>query len=63
MPIPIRFQIQLINFDADPDFYLIRMQIWMLIQVTKMMWILPDPDQDADQDPQHCFLSVDRIYA
>ncbi len=28
-------------FDADPDFYLTR------IQVTKMMWILADPD------PQH----------
>jgi hypothetical protein len=33
------------RFDADPDldFYL----MWMRIQVTKMMWIHPDP--------QHCF--------
>jgi hypothetical protein len=41
MPIRIRYLIQLISFDADPDFYLMRMRIL----VTKMMRILPDPDQ------------------
>jgi hypothetical protein len=41
--IRIRIRIQLINFGADPDFYLMRMRI----QVTKMMRILADPD------PQH----------
>ncbi len=34
------------HFDADPDFYLMRIR--MLIQVTKMMQIHADPD------PQHC---------
>jgi hypothetical protein len=29
-------------FDADPDFYLMR--IWMRIQITKMMRIHADPD-------------------
>jgi hypothetical protein len=36
------------HFDADPDFYLMRMRI----QVTKMKGIHADPD--ADSDPQHC---------
>jgi hypothetical protein len=43
--IRILFQIQLINFDADPDFYFMLMRI----QGAKMMRIL------ADSDPQHCF--------
>ncbi len=55
MRIRIWFRIQLINFDADPDFYLIQMriqvtkvmQIRMGIQVIKMMLIVADPD------PQH----------
>jgi hypothetical protein len=40
----IRFRIQLINYDADPDpvFYMTLMRI----QVTKMMRILADPDAD-----------------
>jgi hypothetical protein len=42
----IRFRVPFINFDADPDFYL----IW--IQVTKMMQILADPDPNTDDmDP------------
>jgi hypothetical protein len=50
MRIRIRFRIQLINFDADPnadpylDFYLMQMRIRMRIRVTKMMRILADPD-------------------
>ncbi len=43
----MRIRIQLIIFDADPDFYLMRMRIRMRIQVTKMMRIFADPD------PQH----------
>jgi hypothetical protein len=46
MRIRFRIWIQLINFDEDPDFYLMRMRI--RIQITKMMRILADPD------PQHC---------
>jgi hypothetical protein len=34
-------------FEADPDFYLMRMRIRIRIPVTKMMWIYVDPD------PQH----------
>jgi hypothetical protein len=41
MRIRMRFRNQLINLDADPDFY--------LIQVTKMMQILAD----SDPDPRH----------
>ncbi len=50
--IRIRFQIQLRNFDAypDSDFYLMRKRIQMLIQDTKMIRNLADPN------PQHCFL-------
>jgi hypothetical protein len=33
-----------LNPDVDPDFYLMRMRIRMLIQVTKMMRIHADPD-------------------
>jgi hypothetical protein len=53
MRIRIRYRIQLINFDADPDtdFYLMR----MLIQVIKMMRILADPD------PQHWYRSCTHI--
>ncbi len=43
----IRIWIPLINFDADPDFYLMRIRIqvtkMMRIQVPKMMRILADP--------------------
>ncbi len=45
MRIRIRFRNQLINFDADPDFYLMRIR--MGIQVIKMMRIV------ADLAPQH----------
>jgi hypothetical protein len=57
MRIRIRFRIQLVNFDEepdvdpDPDFYLMRMGI----QVTKMMRIY------ANLDPQHC-LWVRTVY-
>jgi hypothetical protein len=44
----IRFRIQLINFEADPDFYLMLMRIRIRILATKMMRIHGDPD------PQHC---------
>jgi hypothetical protein len=39
-----RVRIQLINFDAVPDFDLMRIRI----KITKMMRILADPD------PQYC---------
>ncbi len=45
----MRVRIQLVNIDADPDFYLMRMRIRMQIQVTKMMRIL------ENSDPQHWF--------
>ncbi len=45
----IQFRVQLINFDADLDFY--RMRIRMQIQVIKMQ-ILADPYPDLN--PQHC---------
>jgi hypothetical protein len=43
----MRVRIHLENFDADPDYYLMRMLIRMRFQITKMMRILADPD------PQH----------
>jgi hypothetical protein len=47
----IRFRVQLINFDAETDFYLMLMRIWVI----KIMRILanPDSDTDPDPDPQH----------
>jgi hypothetical protein len=35
------------DLDADPAFYLMR------IQVTEIMRIHADPDPEADPDPQH----------
>jgi hypothetical protein len=45
----MRIRIQ--HFDADPDFYLVRMRIRMWIRMrtklTKMMRILLEPDPDS----------------
>jgi hypothetical protein len=48
----IRIRIQLINFDADPDFYLMGMRIWIRIQVTKMKRIFADPDPQRTRAPK-----------
>jgi hypothetical protein len=45
------------HFDADPDFYLIRIR--MQIQVTKMMQILADPDQDPEHFCNHAQTAYD----
>jgi hypothetical protein len=56
----MRIQIQLINFDADPDadldpdFNLMRMLIPMWSQVTIMMWIFAE----LYPDPQHCCIQI-----